>query len=158
DSSRFTVHGVTIGIDFHWERSEEQTFQGSLRLRRAGDGLMVINELPVESYLTSVISSEMSASCPVELLRAHVIVSRSWLLAQLEKAGDSPESVASPPNNQSGEAYGELIRWYDRESHADFDVCADDHCQRYQGTTKAFSEAVFQAVGDTLGEVLVFDG
>jgi len=100
----------------------------------------------------------MSASCPVELLRAHVIVSRSWLLAQLEKARDSPESVASPPNNQSGEASCELIRWYDRESHADFDVCADDHCQRYQGTTKAFSEAVFQAVSDTRGDVLVFDG
>jgi len=150
DSCRFTVHGVKIGIDFHWEREESQQFQGKLKLAADGDSLMLINELPVESYLVSVISSEMSASCPAELLRAHAIVSRSWLLAQLERT--------TPASAQSQGSEGELIRWYGRETHLDFDVCADDHCQRYQGISKAFSQAAFDAVRDTRAKTLVYDG
>jgi stage II sporulation protein D len=161
DSSRFTIHGVTIGVDFHWQRRESQSFQGSLRLKATSSGITVINELPLESYLVSVISSEMSASCPPELLRAHAIVSRSWLLAQLEKAHSAAEQGQEPANQaataQADQPSDNLIRWYDRENHSDFDVCADDHCQRYQGVTKAFSESVFRAVADTRGQVVTFD-
>jgi len=151
-SSRFTVHGVKIGIDFHWEREESQQFQGALRLVADGDSLTLINELPLESYLICVISSEMSASCPEELLRAHAVVSRSWLLAQLKKP-QTTQAKVQPEN-----AGDELIRWYDRESHRGFDICADDHCQRYQGIGKAFSQSAFEAVRDTRGKVLVYDG
>lgn len=147
-SSRATVHDVTIGIDFHWERKESEQFQGALRIICNARGLTVINELPIESYLISVISSEMSASCPAELLRAHAVVSRSWLLAQLKKA-DASKPIAVADER-------ELLRWYDRESHADFDVCADDHCQRYQGVSKAFSQEAFSAVRDTRGVALVY--
>ncbi|MFY9555369.1 MAG: SpoIID/LytB domain-containing protein [Blastocatellia bacterium] len=149
DSCRFTVHGIKIGIDFHWQREESQQFQGRLKLVADRDGLILINELPLESYLVSVISSEMSASCPAELLRAHAIVSRSWLLAQLLGRGrtDRPAEGPRAPND--------FIRWYGRESHSEFDVCADDHCQRYQGISKAFSRAAFDAVRDTRGIVLV---
>jgi stage II sporulation protein D len=153
ESCRFTVHGVKIGIDFHWEREESQQFQGKLRLAADGDSLTLINELPLEAYLVSVISSEMSASCPAELLRAHAVVSRSWLLAQLSRAASGSTQTSA----QSQGSEDELIRWYGRESHLGFDVCADDHCQRYQGTSKAFSQAAFDAVRDTRSKVLVYD-
>lgn len=151
-SSRFTVHGVKIGIEFHWEREESQQFQGALKLCSDGQELTIINELPLESYLVSVISSEMSASCPRELLRAHAIVSRSWLVAQLSNAAKASTQSTPPPATEN-----EIIRWYDRQSHRDFDVCADDHCQRYQGISKAFSQAAFDAVSDTRGKVLAYD-
>jgi stage II sporulation protein D len=154
DSCRFTVHGVKIGIDFHWEREESQQFQGKLKLAADDDSLTLINELALESYLVSVISSEMSASCPAELLRAHAVVSRSWLLAQLERAASG--SAQTSAQNQGSE--DELIRWYGRESHRGFDVCADDHCQRYQGISKAFSQAAFDAVRYTRAKTLVYDG
>jgi stage II sporulation protein D len=157
DASRATIHGITIGVDFHWERSESQTFQGSVVLSPQSDGLLVINELPLEAYLVSVISSEMSASAPGELLRAQAIVSRSWLLAQMRNrykpaGGNSRDKGAAA--DQSPET--EMIRWWDRENHADFDVCADDHCQRYQGISKAFSKEAFEAVRDTRGRVLMW--
>jgi stage II sporulation protein D len=154
-ASRFTVHGVTIGIEFHWERKESQVFQGALKLLAAPEGLTVINELPLESYLVSVISSEMSATCPPELLRAHAIVSRSWLLAQLVGRGGGrrqDDELRLPRENSADE----MIRWYDRENHAHFDVCADDHCQRYQGISKAFSDSSFDAIRDTRGKALVW--
>lgn len=152
EQSRFIVHGVKIGINFHWEREESQRFQGVLRIVGSEDGLAIINELPLESYLVSVISSEMSASCPMELLKAHAVVSRSWLLAQLRT------NVGRPATREksSDDTTEELIRWYDRENHSGFDVCADDHCQRYQGISKAFSQAAFEAVRDTRGKTLVF--
>ena len=161
DSCRITVHDVTIGIDFHWQRKEAQQFQGALRLKPDARGLMLVNELPLESYLVSVISSEMSASCPPELLSAHAIVSRSWLLAQLNASSTlnqpDPDAPASAANESSYASPDEIIRWYDRENHTDFDVCADDHCQRYQGISKAFSEAAFNAVRDTRGKALVWN-
>jgi SpoIID/LytB domain protein len=157
DASRATIHGITIGVDFHWERSESQTFQGSVVLSPQSDGLLVINELPLEAYLVSVISSEMSASAPRELLRAHAIVSRSWLLAQMRNrykpVGDMSRDEGAAAD-RSPET--EMIRWWDRENHPDFDVCADDHCQRYQGITKAFSKEAFEAVRDTRGRVLMW--
>jgi peptidoglycan hydrolase-like amidase len=150
--ARFTVHGITIGIEFHWERKESQTFQGALVLKPSHDGIMLINEVPIETYLASVISSEMSASSPAELLRAHAIVSRSWLLFQLtEQVPNETSPLGAPADDQ-------IIRWYDRESHYEFDVCADDHCQRYQGITKAHSASAFEAIKATRGQVLAFAG
>jgi SpoIID/LytB domain protein len=157
DPCRITVHDITIGIDFHWQRKEAQQFQGALRLNASRDGLMLINELPLESYLVSVISSEMSASCPAELLRAHAIVSRSWLLAQLKNASNANQTTVVARDDKPDDSSHQIIRWYDRENHADFDVCADDHCQRYQGISKAFSEASFNAVGGTRGKALVWN-
>ncbi len=173
DSCRITIHDVTIGIDFHWQRKEAQQFQGALLIKAGNAGLTIINELPLEAYLVSVISSEMSAACPPALLRAHAVVSRSWLLAQLangdEKASglNLQSSVAAektPLNPRDGQAQGEddapleLIRWYGRESHTEFDVCADDHCQRYQGISKAFSPEAFAAVRSTRGQAMGWDG
>jgi stage II sporulation protein D len=145
-SSSFALDDVTIGIGFHWERKERQVFRGSLRILRRGGGLTVINDVPLEEYVNSVISSEMSASCPLELLKAHAVISRSWLKA-------NATIVLPPPPTEH-----EIIRWYGREAHADFEVCADDHCQRYQGITKAFSEAASQATRATAGEFLVYNG
>ena len=153
DACRITVHGVKIGIGFHWEREESQQFQGALKIATDGDSLTLINELPLEAYLVSVISSEMSASCPTELLRAHAVVSRSWILEQL-RSGPADSIRQTVSRDGSDEA---LIRWYGRESHRGFDVCADDHCQRYQGISKAFSQSAFDAVRDTRGKVLVYD-
>ena len=149
ESCRATLDEVVIGIEFHWQRKESQSFQGSLTFGAAPHGITIVNELPLEAYLVSVISSEMSASCPPELLRAHAIVSRSWLLAQLAGTGDAARPASSVDDK-------EIVRWYGRESHAGFDVCADDHCQRYQGVSKAFSQAAFDAVEDTRGVTLTW--
>ena len=166
EACRVTVHDVTIGVDFHWQRQEAQQFQGALLIKAADDGLTIINELPLEAYLVSVISSEMSASCPPELLRAHAVVSRSWLLAQLAQSGETARACGADgqtsasdhhSDGASGEASPlEIIRWYGRESHADFDVCADDHCQRYQGISKAFAPEAFNAVRDTRGKAMMW--
>jgi len=150
-ASSFAIDDVTIGIGFHWERKERQVFRGGLRLLRR-KGLTVINDVPLEEYVASVISSEMSASCPLELLKAHAVISRSWLCYPKLH----PESVG--PGNVSLRQGDEIIRWYGREAHQDFDVCADDHCQRYQGITKEHSAAVSQAVQATGGEVLKYEG
>jgi stage II sporulation protein D len=150
-SSAFTLNDVTIGIGFHWERKERQVFRGGLHLIRRNNGLTVINDLDLEEYVTSVISSEMSASCPIELLKAHAVISRSWLKQPMS----DPRAATPPPAAQSSH---EIVRWYGREAHPDFDVCADDHCQRYQGITKAFSSTAKEAVAATAGEFLLYDG
>ena len=152
----FSIEEVVIGVNFHWERKETQTFQGKLRLIIDSDHICAINELPVESYLVSVISSEMSATSSLELLKAHAVISRSWLLAQIERRrqmGESGESFFSFIKKDD-----ELIRWYDREEHTIFDVCADDHCQRYQGITRATNKNVEEAVHQTRGRILMADG
>lgn len=149
--SCFAIDDVVIGIGFHWERKERQVFRGDLRLLRRS-GLTVINDVPLEDYVTSVISSEMSASCPLELLKAHAVVSRSWLCYPKF----NPESIG--PGNVSLRNGDEITRWYGREAHRDFDVCADDHCQRYQGITRAYSPSVAEAAHATDGEVLVYGG
>lgn len=154
----FQLKEVVIGINFHWERKEDQQFQGALKLVAAGDEVVAINSLSVEDYLVSVISSEMSASASLELLKAHAVISRSWLLAQIEKN----KTLVSSDEAYSAfvETEEELIRWYDREDHLLFDVCADDHCQRYQGITRSFAnqETVRQAVNETKGLVLMSEG
>ena len=149
----FSLSDVTIGVNFHWERKETQTFLGTLRFVVESDKICAINELPVEKYLESVISSEMSATSSLELLKAHAVISRSWLLAQMKKRWD----VAESGNNFFSFTKKEdmLIRWYDREDHTIFDVCADDHCQRYQGITKETSPHVAEAIRQTKGQVLL---
>ena len=151
----FTLFNVTIGSRFHWERTEDQTFQGDLILRLRNDGtISAINKIPLENYLKSVISSEMSAEAPIEFLKAHAILSRSWLLAGLGRKGKTKET--SIPLVKIIEKEGAVIRWYDREDHDLFDVCSDDHCQRYQGITKIVSRQAEEAVGETLGMVITF--
>ena len=152
----FSLHDVTIGLNFHWERQETQQFLGTLRLVVEADKICAINVLPVEQYLTSVISSEMSATNSLELLKAHAVISRSWLLAQMERrrrlkeGGDGFFSFVKKDD--------ELIRWYDREDHQIFDVCADDHCQRYQGITRAANPHVAEAIKATRGQILMSEG
>ncbi|MCK5134947.1 MAG: SpoIID/LytB domain-containing protein [Bacteroidales bacterium] len=155
-AGRFVINDVVIGIGFHWEQKEDQKFQGALKLKVVDQHIQVINIISVEDYLISVISSEMSADSSPGLLKAHTIISRSWLLAQIEKqdslvAGGSEYALIH--KNQD-----EYIRWYDREDHKDFHVCADDHCQRYQGMTRAYNPEVVHAVTETSGEVLVYAG
>ena len=155
-SSRFAIEDVVIGIGFHWEQKEVQEFQGALKLMVLDREIQVVNVISVEDYLISVISSEMRGDSSPDLLKAHTIISRSWLLAQIEKqnqlagSGDRYELV-----HETDEEY---IRWYDREDHDRFHVCADDHCQRYQGITRAHNPEVVRAVNETAGEVLEFDG
>lgn len=146
----FTLKNVTIGIGFHWEQQEEQRFNGDLKLIIEEGKVRAVNIVPLEDYLRSVISSEMSATSSAELLKAHAVISRSWLLAQIERSKrPQARDTQADPN--------ELIRWYDREDHTRFDVCADDHCQRYQGITKIISTKANDAVNDTFGEVLYGD-
>ena len=153
ESNSFSLYDVTIGINFHWERQETQIFMGTLRFVVHEDKITAINQLSVEDYLTSVISSEMSATSSLELLKAHAVVSRSWLFAQIEKRKalkDTGGDFFSFTKTKE-----EYIRWYDREDHTIFDVCADDHCQRYQGITKASNTTVAEAVRATRGQLLM---
>lgn len=152
----FILQNVTIGIGFHWQRQEDQTFKGRLRLIVDEEKLVVINELPVEEYLESVISSEMNATSSLGLLKTHAVVSRSWVYSQMlnrlqgeGRPGDFFNFVHHP---------GESVKWHDRSDHTLYDVCADDHCQRYQGITRATLPQVHEAVVSTAGEVLMFEG
>lgn len=154
--SSFTLEDITIGVNFHWERKEAQTFLGKLRFIVENNNICAINELPVETYLISVISSEMRATSSLELLKAHAVISRSWLLAQMEqRKAENNNAVKQPSLFKTDE---EIVRWYDREDHKHFDVCADDHCQRYQGITKAANKHVVEAIKQTAGEILTSRG
>ena len=156
--STFTLHRVKIGINFHWEREEDQMFSGGLTVLPAGEGLVAINSVPVEDYLLSVISSEMNGDAPEEFLKAHAVISRSWLLARPTLGGGNsgglPDSVADSSEECSDNGPERIIRWYDREDHTLFDVCADDHCQRYQGLLRAGNANIRRAVEATRGLVL----
>lgn len=152
--SRFTLRGVVIGIGFHWQRCEDQVFPGMLELIEEDGLVRAINNVPVETYLTSVISSEMSADASLNLLEAHAVISRSWLVTMMRKSRSHAEAKAKH------EVLGEdsVIRWYDSEAHTLFDVCADDHCQRYQGLTRQTNANVVRAIESTKGQVLTYDG
>ena len=152
DNSSFSLDNVTIGIDFHWQQQRTLTFNGTLCLVVESDKITAINRLPVEQYLASVISSEMKSTSSAELLKAHAVISRSWLLAQMEKR----QNLKNGANNFFSfvKKDDEIIRWYDREDHTIFDVCADDHCQRYQGITETGRKEVLYAVRATRGQVL----
>lgn len=149
------VKDVVIGIGFHWEQKEVQKFQGDIKLKIIDGKIQLINVLPIENYLYSVISSEMRGDSSLELLKSHAIISRSWLLAQIEKQNE----LRDTDENYSliHETEDEYIRWYDREDHNEFHVCADDHCQRYQGTTRAHNPNVIKAIKETEGIVLMGD-
>ena len=166
--SCFTLHDVTIGIGFHWQREEDQRFAGQLVLRREPDGtVQVINRLPVEEYLCSVISSEMKATAPKAFLQASAVISRSWLLSQMKHRG--PAATTSEHEKMDGQADSDAciggsskplfrrLKWYDKQDHIGFDVCSDDHCQRYQGITRVATPSVREAVLATAGQVL-WDG
>lgn len=155
-ANSFELIDVTIGINFHWERKENQRFKGALKFIVEDNKLTAINVISVEDYLISVISSEMSATASAELLKAHAVISRSWLLAQIQKNKEIEDSKTS--YSAFSETADECVKWYDREDHINFDVCADDHCQRYQGITRATTENVEKAVNDTVGQVLMWDG
>ncbi len=153
ENCSFALHNVTIGINFHWERLETQVFMGTLKLVVHEEKITAINILPAEDYLVSVISSEMSATSSLEFLKAHAVISRSWLFAQIDKRktlGNKTDGFFPFVKNDN-----EYIRWYDREDHTIFDVCADDHCQRYQGITKASNQTVVEAVKATRGQLLM---
>ena len=155
-SCSFDLKAVTIGVDFHWQRREDQRFRGALNLAVTEEGIVAINQIDAEEYLTSVISSEMSANASKQLLKAHAVISRSWLLAQIEKNQQLAKGEKNYTSCQQDEE--QLIRWYDREDHVLFDVCADDHCQRYQGITRETNPVVKEAIQETRGEVLLYDG
>lgn len=152
ETTSFDLTDVVIGIHFHWERTEDQRFKGSLKIIDETEHLTAIDILPVEDYLASVISSEMNAHSPLELLKAHAVISRSWLLAQKEKANRIPSEYSSCRQTET-----EYIQWFDREDHTYFDVCADDHCQRYQGISRAYTPAVQEAIEATSGEILCYE-
>lgn len=170
----FRLCGVTIGVGFHWERKEDQSFAGALRIIVDRDRLTAVNVIGIEDYLVSVISSEMKSTAPEEFLKAHAVISRSWLVNQIRHRADGSGRKKLPPEicdvpalvsyldaelNVPADSVSEkIVRWYDREDHGKFDVCADDHCQRYQGLTRAAGRAAMKAVDATWGEVLMYDG
>ncbi len=153
-ASFFELKDVTIGINFHWERKECQSFRGALKFIIENENITAVNIVPIENYLESVISSEMSAEASEELLKAHAVISRSWLMAQINKT----KGVSDKAYNSFITKGNEHICWYDHEDHDNFDVCADDHCQRYQGITRVFTETAVKAVVETRGQVLMSEG
>ena len=154
DEATFELFRVVIGVQFHWEREETQCFKGKLKIYVENGMLTAVNILSLEDYLLSVISSEMSATSSLELLKAHAVISRSWLIAQIEKSKQLKDgNYSTIIRNDDG-----YIRWYDREDHSRFDVCADDHCQRYQGIAKVTAPQVYEAMKTTFGELLMFNG
>lgn len=153
ETESFLLKDVVIGKDFHWQKKENQRFRGTLKFIKEENRITAVNEIPLEEYLTSVVSSEMSPNCSIELLKAHAIVSRGWLIAQLEKKHANSEGKSI--NEYISE--NEIIRWYDREDHKNYDLCADDHCQRYQGVTKIINDNALNAVESTRGLALKYD-
>lgn len=149
----FELCDVTIGINFHWERKENQQFKGSLKLIVENDKITAINQILLEEYLFSVIASEMSAKASLQLLKAHAVISRSWLLAPMHNGVQKENQAVNEIRNDN-----EIIKWYERDAHTHFDVCADDHCQRYQGVTRVCTPLVKQAIDETRGEVLMSKG
>lgn len=172
----FVLRDVTIGVNFHWERKEDQKFAGALKIIVDKGRLTAVNVIGVEDYLLSVISSEMSATASEEFLKAHAVISRSWVMAQIAAArnsseGEVPAGVCNVPtlmcdldarfNKDAGHAEDdvyEYVKWYDHEDHRSFDVCADDHCQRYQGLTRAVGPTVRKVIDATWGQVLEHEG
>lgn len=150
----FSIKDVTIGAQFHWERREKESFRGSLKIITDGKSVHAINLIAIEEYLVSVISSEMSPKCNINLLKAHAVISRSWVLSQIERTKTT--GTLDSQHERGSNTEDEIIRWYDREDHSLFDVCADDHCQRYQGITRIYTDRAAQAVSQTNGLVLTY--
>ncbi len=151
ETESFLLKDVVIGINFHWQKKEKQRFRGKLKFIIEKDLITAVNILPLEEYLTSVISSEMSPNSSLELLKAHAVVSRSWLLAQLAKKSKIKSYSVETDTEE------ELIRWYDREDHLNYDFCADDHCQRYQGIGRVVNDHAVAAINATRGLILIYN-
>lgn len=158
DGDTFELEGVTIGVDFHWQRKENQRFRGSLRIIVEKGKLTAINIIDVEDYLVSVISSEMSATSSLALLRAHAVISRSWVLSMMSRDKSLLPPASTHPVAKALNPGPSMIKYWDREDHLNFDVCADDHCQRYQGVSRVSTYDAAGAVSDTRGEVLTYKG
>ncbi len=151
--SPLVLRQVPIGIGFHWEEKQDLTLQGEFHIEcPEGEELLVINRLPLETYLSSVLGSEMSGTAPLEFLKAHAVISRSWALRRMERKG----AIASPASRPTEPTEGTILRWTGAESHEAFDVCADDHCQRYRGFLKETARPTKRAVQETRGEILVY--
>ncbi len=150
----FKIFGVKIGVDFHWESAKDLLYTGSLKLIIEGDRLTAVNIIPLEDYLLGVISSEMNPKSHHEFLKAHAVISRSWLMSQIT---DRKKSAGKEALNNDEYVEDEIIKWYDRGDHKNYDVCADDHCQRYQGISKNISESVRDAIWQTRGLTLVYN-
>ncbi len=146
----FEIEDVIIGVDFHWERKEKQRFRGGISIIREEEKLTIINKITVEQYIESVISSEMNANASIDFLKSHAIISRSWLLSRLNNVRKEEVKKGMMDSTER------RIKWYGREEHINFDVCADDHCQRYQGITRVSTEQVRKAVHETKGLVLKY--
>ncbi len=155
EGDTFVVRNVVIGIDFHWEQKKNQRYKGAIKFVIEENKITAVNQVSIEDYLISVISSEMSATSSLELLKAHAIISRSWLITQIKRRNQKERE--EPKSKQFIEKDDEIIRWYDREDHLKYDVCADDHCQRYQGITKLFAHNAQDAVEFTHGMVLTYE-
>lgn len=151
-TNTFDLKEVVIGKNFHWQQTETQRFEGEISFITENSTITAINTIPVENYLKSVISSEMSATSSLELLKAHAVISRSWLISQISK----PKKTSQTEFEHKEE--GKLVKWYDHDDHVNFDVCADDHCQRYQGVTRETTSTVAEAIRQTSGEVLTYKG
>lgn len=154
-SSTFELKEVVIGKDFHWQQKRNQSFEGDLRIVSDGNKLVAINVVDIEKYIYSVIASEMSSTSFIELLKAHAVISRSWVLAALQSSKKEPVAISQTDTVQDNNTY---IKWYERDAHTLFDVCADDHCQRYQGIPTVKTSALIQAIEATVGEVLSYNG
>ena len=151
----FVLDNVVIGKDFHWQQKRRQRFGGDLQILRDGDELVAVNHIDMEQYLYSVIASEMSSTSFLELLKAHAVISRSWVVSAINGLQNIPAPTSRiDDTNLDNPVY---VRWYERDAHSLFHVCADDHCQRYQGITKETNAHVVQAVNETFGEVLLYD-
>ncbi len=151
----FILYDVVIGINFHWERKVDQQFAGTLKFIVDSGKVTAVDVVGVEDYLLSVISSEMKSSASLEFLKAHAVISRSWVMAQIAHRRDGVQQNAISETSADGKEY---IKWFDHDDHTLFDVCADDHCQRYQGLSMAVGETVRKAIDQTWGLVLTSEG
>ena len=156
----FILYGVTIGAGFHWERKEDQKFAGALKIIAGKDCLTAVNVIGVEDYLLSVISSEMKPTASEEFLKAHAVISRSWVMTRIarRRTGKAERKCHADGDFRDGTGALTHVRWYGHEDHIGFDVCADDHCQRYQGLTRVIGDRARKVVDATWGQVLMYDG
>lgn len=150
ESCFFEIDRVAIGKEFHWQSQERQRFTGDLECVETGNGLAAVNHIGIEDYLVSVISSEMSANAAFEMLKAQAVIARSWALRQKTCKHKAGKCLIETEDMH--------LRWYENDSHLYYDLCADDHCQRYYGLLRAVNPAVSRAVKETAGKVLMYKG
>lgn len=147
EDSRLSLLNLKIGKEFHWQQTVEALLPGTVKVRLSPAGeWQTINSLPLEKYLQCVIGSEMNPAAPEEFLKAHCIISRSWALGKIRRTHKAGGNDAMFSDNC-------ISAWEDTADHSGFDVCSDDHCQRYQGLSDMPSK-IKKIVKDTEGMVL----